>query len=360
MALQRVREAAEKAKCELSSAMETEVNLPFITANGPDGPAHIEMKITRAQCEKVVEKLIERSLTPCKQVIRDANIDLEEINDVVLVGGMTRMPKVIEEVKKFFKKEPFRGVNPDEAVALGAATLGGVLRGKVTGLILVDVTPLSLGTGIVGDVFVPIIPKNTAIPCKRSHTFTTVDDGQTAITFQVYQGEREIASKNQLMGQFELNGIPYAPRSVPKVEVTFDIDASGICHVTAQDKATGRKQGIVVSASGGLSEADIERMVRDAAQHAESDRAKRQLSEARNNADQQLATAEKLLGEWKHVDATHKQTVKALVSEVRKVLANSNAAKEDVVTATEKLQKAVMEGGRVEYEQAAAAHGARK
>jgi molecular chaperone DnaK len=277
----------------------------------------------------------------------------------VLVGGMTRMPKVVEEVKKFFKVEPFRGVNPDEAVALGAATLGGVLRGDVRGLILVDVTPLSLGTGIVGDVFVPIIPKNTTIPCKRSHTFTTVDDGQTSITFQVYQGEREIASKNQLMGQFDLTGIPYAPRGVPQVEVTFDIDANGICHVTAKDKATGRKQGIVVSASGGLSESEIERMVRDAAMHAESDRAKRQLSEARNNADQQISIAEKQMSEWKYVDAAQKDTIKKLIRETKKVLSNTNASMDDVKMACGALQTAVMEGGRTEYEQAAAANNAK-
>ncbi|KAG5498008.1 hypothetical protein GH5_02805 [Leishmania sp. Ghana 2012 LV757] len=266
---------------------------------------------------------------------------------------MTRMPKVVEEVKRFFQKEPFRGVNPDEAVALGAATLGGVLRGKVAGLILVDVTPLSLGTGVVGDVFVPIIPKNTAIPCKRSHCFTTVDDGQTAIIFQVFQGEREIASKNQLMGQFDLSGIPYAPRGVPQVEVTFDIDSSGICHVTAQDKATGRKRGIVVTANGGLSEGDIERMIRDAALHADSDRAKRQLSEARNNAETQL-------GEWKYVSDAEKENVKALVVELRKAMENPNVAKDDLTAATDKLQKAVMECGRTEYQQAAAANSCRE
>ncbi|KPA83310.1 putative mitochondrial heat shock 70-related protein 1, mitochondrial precursor [Leptomonas pyrrhocoris] len=356
MALQRVREAAEKAKCELSSAMETEINLPFITTNGPDGPAHVEMKISRAKFESIVEKLIKRSLGSCKQVIRDADVELEEISDVVLVGGMTRMPLVVEEVKKFFGREPFRGVNPDEAVAVGAATLGGVLRGDVKGLILVDVTPLSLGTSVVGDVFVAIIPKNTTIPCKKSHTFTTVDDGQTSITFQVYQGEREVASKNQLMGQFDLTGIPYAPRSVPKIEVTFDIDANGICHVTAQDKATGRKQGIVVTANGGLSESEIERMVREAEAHAESDRAKRQLSEARNNAHQQMSIADKQLGEWKYVDAAQKDTIKKLSSEMKKVLSNASASMEDVKTACDALQKAVMEGGRTEYEQAAAAN----
>ncbi|KAL7696684.1 heat shock protein 70-related protein [Lotmaria passim] len=355
MALQRVREAAEKAKCELSSAMETEINLPFITANA-EGPQHIQMQISRAQFEKVSEDLVQRSLRPCKQVIRDADVDLDEVSDVVLVGGMTRMPLVVEEVKKFFKKEPFRGVNPDEAVALGAATLGGMLRGDVKGLILVDVTPLSLGTAVVGDIFVRIIPKNTTIPAKKSHTFTTVEDGQTDITFQVYQGEREIASKNQLMGQFELNGIPYAPRGVPKVEVTFDIDANGICHVTAQDTATGRKQGIVVSANGGLSESDIERMVRDAAMHAESDRAKRQVSEARNNAEMQLMTAEKQLGEWKYVSDAEKENVRTLVAELHKVMENPNASKDDLSAATDKLQKAVMECGRTEYQQAAAAN----
>ncbi|CBZ28924.1 putative heat shock 70-related protein 1, mitochondrial precursor [Leishmania mexicana MHOM/GT/2001/U1103] len=359
MALQRVREAAEKAKCELSSAMETEVNLPFITANA-DGAQHIQMHISRSKFEGITQRLIDRSIAPCKQCVRDAGVELKEFNDVVLVGGMTRMPKVVEEVKKFFQKDPFRGVNPDEAVALGAATLGGVLRGSVSSLILVDVTPLSLGTSVVGDVFVPIIPRNTAIPCKRSHIFTTVDDGQTAINFQVFQGEREIASKNQMMGQFDLVGIPYAPRGVPKVEVTFDIDSNGICHVTAQDKATGRKQGIVVTASGGLSEGDIERMVRDAAQHAESDRAKRQLSEVRNNAEMQLTTAERQLSEWKYVSDAEKENVRTLVAELRKAMENPNVAKDDLSAATDKLQKAVMECGRTEYQQATAVNSGSK
>ncbi|EPY19050.1 molecular chaperone DnaK [Strigomonas culicis] len=354
MALQRVREAAEKAKCELSSAMETEVNLPFISV-GADGPEHIEMKITRAKFEEIVAPYIERTFKPCKQVIRDAGVDLEEISEVVLVGGMTRMPRVIDTVREFFKKEPFRGVNPDEAVALGAATLGGVLRGEVKGLILVDVTPLSLGTSIVGDVFVPIIPKNTAIPCKRSHTFTTVEDGQTAINFQVYQGEREIASKNQLMGQFDLNGIIYAPRSVPKIEVIFDIDANGICHVTAQDKATGRKQGIIVTANGGLTQEQIDRMVRDAEQHAKSDRERKLLVEARNNADNQINMAEKQLKDWKYVSQEQKDEVKKLMEETRKVMNNTNATKEDIKDVSDKLQKALMDGGRAEYEQSAAA-----
>ncbi|SYZ68064.1 heat_shock_70-related_protein_1 [Leishmania braziliensis MHOM/BR/75/M2904] len=355
MALQRVREAAEKAKCELSSAMETEVNLPFITANA-DGAQHIQMHISRSKFEGITTRLIERSIAPCKQCIKDAGVELKEINDVVLVGGMTRMPKVVEEVKRFFQKEPFRGVNPDEAVALGAATLGGVLRGNVGGLILVDVTPLSLGTSVIGDIFVPIIPKNTVIPCKRSHTFTTVEDGQTAIKFEVFQGEREMASDNQMMGQFDLVGIPPAPRGVPQVEVTFDIDANGICHVTAKDKATCRKQGIVVAASGGLSKEQIEQMLRDAAQHAKADRVKRELVEARNNAETQLTTAERQLGEWKYVSDAEKENVKTHVAELRKAMENPNVAKDDLVAATDKLQKAVMECGRTEYQQAAAAN----
>ncbi|CAD2218028.1 Hsp70 protein, putative [Angomonas deanei] len=356
MALQRVREAAEKAKCELSSAMETEINLPFIVV-GEEGPLHIEMKITRAEFEKIVDPFIQRTFGKCKQAIRDADVELDEIKEVVLVGGMTRMPRVVESVKEFFKKEPFRGVNPDEAVALGAAALGGVLRGSVKGLILVDVTPLSLGTSVVGDVFVPIIPKNTAIPCKRSHTFTTVEDGQTAINFQVYQGEREIASKNQLMGQFDLNGIPYAPRSIPKIDVTFDIDANGICHVTAQDKATGKKQGIVITANGGLTQDQIDRMIRDAEQHAKSDRERKLFVEARNTAETNISTAEKQLAEWKYVDQATKDNIQQLIKETRSVLGKTNATKDDVTQISEKLQKAVMDGGRVEYEQAAAASG---
>ncbi|CAM40390.1 putative heat shock 70-related protein 1,mitochondrial precursor [Leishmania braziliensis MHOM/BR/75/M2904] len=314
------------------------------------------MHISRSKFEGITTRLIERSIAPCKQCIKDAGVELKEINDVVLVGGMTRMPKVVEEVKRFFQKEPFRGVNPDEAVALGAATLGGVLRGNVGGLILVDVTPLSLGTSVVGDIFVPIIPKNTAIPCKRSHTFTTVEDGQTAIKFEVFQGEREMASDNQMMGQFDLVGIPPAPRGVPQVEVTFDIDANGICHVTAKDKATCRKQGIVVAASGGLSKEQIEQMLRDAAQHAKADRVKRELVEARNNAETQLTTAERQLGEWKYVSDAEKENVKTHVAELRKAMENPNVAKDDLVAATDKLQKAVMECGRTEYQQAAAAN----
>ena len=318
MALQRVREAAEKAKCELSSAMETEINLPFITANA-EGPQHIQMHVSRSKFEGITENLIQRSIAPCKQCMKDAGVELKEINDVVLVGGMTRMPKVIETVKTFFGREPFRGVNPDEAVALGAATLGGVLRGDVKGLVLLDVTPLSLG-------------------------------------IEVFQGEREMAADNQLMGQFDLVGIPPAPRGVPQIEVTFDIDANGICHVTAKDKATGKTQNITITANGGLSKEQIEQMIRDSEAHAESDRVKRELVEVRNNAETQLTTAEKQLGEWKYVSDAEKENVRTLVAELRKVMENPNASKDDLSAATDKLQKAVMECGRTEYQQAAAAN----
>ncbi|CBZ28926.1 putative heat shock 70-related protein 1, mitochondrial precursor [Leishmania mexicana MHOM/GT/2001/U1103] len=355
MALQRVREAAEKAKCELSSAMETEVNLPFITANA-DGAQHIQMHISRSKFEGITQRLIDRSIAPCKQCMKDAGVELKEINDVVLVGGMTRMPKVVEEVKRFFQKDPFRGVNPDEAVALGAATLGGVLRGDVKGLVLLDVTPLSLGIETLGGVFTRMIPKNTTIPTKKSQTFSTAADNQTQVGIKVFQGEREMAADNQMMGQFDLVGIPPAPRGVPQVEVTFDIDANGICHVTAKDKATGKTQNITITANGGLSKEQIEQMIRDSEQHAEADRVKRELVEVRNNAETQLTTAERQLSEWKYVSDAEKENVRTLVAELRKAMENPNVAKDDLSAATDKLQKAVMECGRTEYQQAAAAN----
>ncbi|EPY39355.1 molecular chaperone DnaK [Angomonas deanei] len=355
MALQRVREAAEKAKCELSSAMETEINLPFITAN-QEGAQHIQMNISRSKLEQIAESYIQRTNGPCKQCIKDAGVELKEINDVVLVGGMTRMPKVIESVKKFFDREPFRGVNPDEAVAMGAAALGGVLRGDLKGLVLLDVTPLSLGIETLGGVFTRMIPKNTTIPTKKSQTFSTAADNQTQVGIKVFQGEREMAADNQLMGQFDLVGIPPAPRGVPQVEVTFDIDANGICHVTAKDKATGKTQNITITANGGLTKEQIEQMIRDSESHAEADRLKRELVETRNNAETQLATAEKQLGEWKHVSDAEKENVRTLVAELRKTMENPNVTKDDLAASTDKLQKAVMECGRTEYNQAAAAN----
>nr|CCD11759.1 unnamed protein product [Trypanosoma congolense IL3000] len=355
MALQRIREAAEKAKCELSTTMETEVNLPFITAN-QDGAQHVQMMVSRSKFESLADKLVQRSLAPCKQCIKDAAVDLKEISEVVLVGGMTRMPKVVEAVKQFFGREPFRGVNPDEAVALGAATLGGVLRGDVKGLVLLDVTPLSLGIETLGGVFTRMIPKNTTIPTKKSQTFSTAADNQTQVGIKVFQGEREMASDNQMMGQFDLVGIPPAPRGVPQIEVTFDIDANGICHVTAKDKATGKTQNITITAHGGLTKEQIENMIRDSEMHAEADRVKRELVEVRNNAETQANTAERQLTEWKYVTDAEKENVRTLLGELRKAMENPNVTKDELSGATDKLQKAVMECGRTEYQQAAAAN----
>ena len=355
MALQRIREAAEKAKCELSSAMQTEINLPFITANA-DGPQHVQIPLTRSKFEQIVDKLVQRSVGPCKQCIKDAQVELKDLNEVVLVGGMTRMPKVIETVKTFFGKEPFRGVNPDEAVALGAATLGGVLRGDVKGLVLLDVTPLSLGIETLGGVFTRMIPKNTTIPTKKSQVYSTAADNQTQVGIKVFQGEREMAADNQMMGQFDLVGLPPAPRGVPQIEVTFDIDANGICSVVAKDKATGKAQNITITANGGLSKADIERMIRDSESHAEADRLKRDVVEAKNGAETQCHTAEKQLSDWKYVSDAEKQNVRTLLQELRAAMENPNTSKDDLVAATDKLQKAVMECGRTEYQQAAAAN----
>jgi len=355
MALQRIREAAEKAKCELSSAMQTEINLPFISANA-EGPQHVQLTLTRSKFESIVEKLIQRSLAPCKQCVKDASVELKDLNEIVMVGGMTRMPKVIETVKSFFGKEPFRGVNPDEAVALGAATLGGVLRGDVKGLVLLDVTPLSLGIETLGGVFTRMIPKNTTIPTKKSQVYSTAADNQTQVGIKVFQGEREMAADNQMMGQFDLVGIPPAPRGVPQIEVTFDIDANGICHVAAKDKATGKTQNITITANGGLSKADIERMIKDSEAHAEADRVKRELVEVKNNAETQCHTAEKQLTDWKHVSDAEKANVRTLLQELRTAMENPNTTKDDLAGATDKLQKAVMECGRTEYQQAAAAN----
>src|SRR2546430_6774879 len=294
LALQRLKEAAEKAKIELSSTTQTEINLPFITADA-SGPKHLAIKLTRAKFEALVDDLVQKTVGPCRLALKDAGLSAGEINEVVLVGGMTRMPKIQEVVKQFFGREPHKGVNPDEVVAVGAAIQAGVLQGDVKDVLLLDVTPLSLGIETLGGVFTRIIDRNTTIPTKKSQVFSTAEDNQTAVTIRVFQGEREMAGDNKMLGQFDLVGIPPAPRGVPQVEVTFDIDANGIVNVSARDKATGKEQQIRIQASGGLNEADIERMVKDAEVHAEEDKKRRELVEAKNQADGLIHTAEKTL-----------------------------------------------------------------
>src|SRR4051794_39531100 len=294
LALQRLKEAAEKAKIELSSTTQTEINLPFITADA-SGPKHLTMKLTRAKFEALVDDLVQKTVEPCRQALKDAGLSAAEINEVVLVGGMTRMPKVQEVVKQFFGKEPHKGVNPDEVVAIGAAIQAGVLQGDVKDVLLLDVTPLSLGIETLGGVFTRIIDRNTTIPTKKSQVFSTAEDNQNAVTIRVFQGEREMAADNKMLGQFDLVGLPPAPRGQPQVEVTFDIDANGIVNVSAKDKQSGKEQTIRIQASGGLTEADIQRMVKEAEAHADEDKRRKELVEARNQADAAIYTAEKSL-----------------------------------------------------------------
>jgi molecular chaperone DnaK len=353
LALQRLKEAAEKAKIELSSANQTEVNLPFITAD-QTGPKHLNIKLTRAKLEALVDDLIQKTIEPCKNALKDAGLKASEIQEVILVGGMTRMPKVIEAVKQFFGKEPNRSVNPDEVVAVGAAIQAGVLKGEVKDVLLLDVTPLSLGIETLGGVFTRLIDRNTTIPTKKSNVFSTAEDNQTAVTIRVFQGEREMASDNKLLGQFDLVGIPPAPRGVPQVEVTFDIDANGIVSVSAKDKATGQEKQIRVQASGGLSQADIEKMVKDAELHAEEDKKRRELIDAKNHAESAAHMAEKALKDGgEKIPAAERQSVEAAIADLKTVTSGEDVAA--IKAKTQSLLQAAQRIGEAMYKTEGAA-----
>ena len=342
MALQRLKEAAERAKIELSSSQETEINLPFITADA-SGPKHLVLKLTRSKFEQLVDDLIERTMAPCKKALSDAEMNTGDINEIVLVGGMTRMPKVIERVKQFFGKEPHRGVNPDEVVAIGAAIQGGVLRGDVKDVLLLDVTPLSLGIETLGGVFTRLIERNTTIPTKKSQIFSTAADSQTAVTIRVFQGEREMANDNKLLGQFDLVGLPPAPRGMPQIEVTFDIDANGIVHVAAKDMATQKEQSIKITASSGLSKEEVERLVKDAEAHTEEDKKKRELVELKNQADTLMYSTEKNLSEHgEKINEEDKTNIRTAIDALKKSLEETNletiqTAMQNLTTASHKL-----------------------
>jgi len=345
LALQRLKEAAEKAKIELSSLMETDVNLPYITADA-SGPKHLNVKLTRAKLEQLVDDLIQRTIKPCENALQDAGLKASDIDEIILVGGMTRMPKVVEVAKKLFGKEPNKGVNPDEVVAIGAAIQGAVLQGDVKDVLLLDVTPLSLGIETAGGVFTRLIDRNTTIPTNKSQVFSTAADNQNAVTIKVFQGERDIAIHNKVLGEFNLEGIPPARRGMPQIEVTFDIDANGVVKVSAKDKATNKEQQIKIQSSGGLSEAEIQKMVKDAEANASADKARKEFVEAKNHADSSLYEAEKNLKEFADkIDAATKATIEAEMQKVKDLLAKENTSAAELKTATDNLSQALMKIG---------------
>ncbi|MCS6305516.1 MAG: molecular chaperone DnaK [Nitrospira sp.] len=355
MALQRLKESAERAKIELSSSQETEINLPFITADA-SGPKHMVIKLTRAKLEQLVDDLIQRTIEPCRKALSDAGVTAKDIQEIVLVGGMTRMPKVIQVVKDFFGKEPHRGVNPDEVVAIGAGIQGGVLKGEVKDVLLLDVTPLSLGIETLGGVFTKLIERNTTVPTKKSQVFSTAADNQTAVTIRVFQGEREMANDNKLLGQFDLVGIPPAPRGMPQIEVTFDIDANGIVHVSAKDLATQKEQSIKITASSGLSKDEVENLVRDAQSHTEDDKKRRKLAEAKNQADNLVYQTEKNITEYgDKVSDEEKTKIQDAVAAVKKALEGTDA--EAIESATQSLMTASHKLAEEMYKKTAASPG---